>query len=128
MLTRAVAYLASPVVGVIAGGIAMSFAVPGPAAMFSIAYAAFGASLAIVATLVVGLPAVALLRRIGKPLLPWLLLPAIAGALLFVLLLQCALATAGCGDTPPVHNLVFAVVSAVVTALLLCLLSRENAL
>src|SRR4051812_30602710 len=109
MLRTAFAFLAAPVVGSVAGGLAMSAAVPGPAAMFSVMYVVFGGSIAFAATLFVGIPTVAVLRHKVRSFLPWLVAVALTTSICIAVALQCVLARCSFG---PLHNVVFAAVSA----------------
>ena len=96
--------------------------------MFSLMYVLFGSLVACVATLVVGLPVVVVLRHGARPLLPWLLLASLGAGLVVLVGLQCLLSPAGC-SFGPMHNVVFGLVASVVTALVLnLLLPRHNAL
>lgn len=101
----------------------MSIAVPAPAAMFCVMFAMFGAIFALGTTLAVGLPAVHLLQRRKKPLMPWLLAIALLAAALLLLWLQCF--HAGCG-MPPMHSVIFAASTATATALSFCTLQASS--
>ena len=128
MLRSAFAFIAAPFVGVLAGGVAMSVVVPGPAAMFSLMYVLFGGFIACIATLIVGLPLVVALRRTARPLLPWLLPASFITGLVSLVGFQCILSAGGC-SIGPVHNAIFGLVSSVVTAVVLnLLLPRHYAL
>jgi hypothetical protein len=101
----------------------MSISVPAPAAMFCVMFAMFGAIFALGVTLTVGLPAVHLLQRLKKPLMPWLLAIALIAATLLLLGLQCSLASCG---LPPMHSVIFAGSTATVTALSFYALQASN--
>lgn len=112
MLREMFSYIASPIVGSIAGGLVMSAAIPEPRAFFCLMFALFGAAIATPITLIVGIPSVYLLRRTTRTMLPWLLVIALVVACIVLLSIHCAL---GSCTAPPPHSFIFSVTTAAVT-------------
>ena len=106
----------------------MSWLIPGSAAMFSLMYALFGALVAYAATLVVGVPAYLVLRKMERPMLPRFIAISLVTALAAATVVQCLFTNGKC-EAPSIQNATFAVVSALVTAILIVRVSKEaNAL
>jgi hypothetical protein len=118
-------FIAAPLVGLVAGALAV-FLVEPRAAVLAGTFVVVGAFLAVPAAVVIGLPIV-LLARNGRALrLPSLLLVGVPAASGITLVANCLLLSCVAG---PWFSYLFAVVCAVATAVLLhLLLPRENAL
>jgi hypothetical protein len=126
LLQTTFAFLASPLVGAVAGGIAVALATPGPAAMLGVMFAVIGGAVAVASALLFGLPTVLLARRASARRLPWLLVVSVPAGVLMALLVQCAISACAVG---PAQNHLFGVVTGITTAFALhATLPREHAL
>jgi hypothetical protein len=126
LLQTIFAFVASPLVGAIAGGIAVALVTPGPTAMLGVMFTVIGGAVAVAAALIFGLPTVLLARHASAHRLPWLLAVSVPVGLLMALLVQCAISACAVG---PAQNHLFGVITGVTTALVLhALLPRDHAL
>ncbi|WP_143029143.1 hypothetical protein [Rhodoferax sp. OV413] len=118
-----VAFIGAPVVGSIAGGVAVFLSAPGSAAMLGVYYFLFGSIFSCAAALLVGAPTLMLLRGRAKHVATYFVGISIVIALLIATAFQSALI--GAPELPSVRVAMFAVVSAVVTAVLILRVHRE---
>lgn len=126
MLSRpgtVLALIGAPAVGAVAGGAAVSLATPGSAAMLGVSYFLFGSIFSYAAALLVGMPALMLLRNRTSHMAICFIGIAIVSALLISAAVQSLLTHALA--FPPARTAIFAVVCGGVTATLILRIHRE---
>ena len=122
-LGTAAAFIGAPAVGAIAGGVAVALSAPGSAAMLGVLYSLYGLLFSYAAALLVGIPALVALRARTKHMATFFVGIAIVSALLIATAFQSILI--GEPTLPSSRTAIFALVSAVVTAVLILRVRRE---
>ncbi len=124
MIKTAFSYIAAPIAGSVVGGILMSVAVPAPAAFFCTIFTLFGAGVSIAITATLGPLSLYAIQRFNLPPKPSLLLIALIASVFTLAGIQYA---TNSHILPPIHTSIFAITTAIATALIFLGINPQNA-